>query len=180
MFTFGFIINAPGCTPEQYNGLIDADAIRVYTGGVSDMEGAVAYARELQSKGATHIDLCGDFDAEKAAQISGALSGQVIVKYAKYDEEQEKNLESIHTDQYAFIVKYESLDPAKHVVCLSFPDFTFKMVGVPSLSEGVRAVKALQAEGCEFFELCSGFNAEQTKELIEKTDGKAAIGSAGV
>ena len=81
--------------------------------------------------------------------------------------------------QYGFIVKAPGYGLGNNDTALESEQFKSNIVGVGSIEEGCEAAKALVAKGVTLIELCSGFKADDAKQVFEAIEGAAKVGYIG-
>ncbi len=78
--------------------------------------------------------------------------------------------------KFAFILMGGHYSPQEHQACFDTGKQVTYIVTVRDFEEAREAVKRLEAEGVGAVELCGAFGEERTKELIELTGNRIAIG----
>ena len=176
MFKFAFLINVPGAD-GSYSALCENDESYNLVEGIDGIEAGAARVSELAGKGIDHFNLCGDFDDEMTEKIRAEVGDQISVKNAFYSPEELEKLGSMYG--YGMIIKADGVDDTvwksmKNDECETTVAF------VKDLSGAKAAAKQLAADGIDFIELCSWFDSEKTREIIESIDGAVAVGSCGI
>jgi hypothetical protein len=181
MDKYGFILNAEGLDPEKYTGTFSSAAFSVKVCGVASLDAAVKTAEKMAEEGIKFIDLCGDYDQQKADRIQAAVKGRAEVAFAKYNKEEQSRLAGLNTlSEYGFIVIAEGLNPEKHRLVLTAPGCNTYVVGTESIGQAKAAADDLIKRGVHFIELCSGFDEALTGEIIKTANGRVPVGSAGL
>lgn len=78
--------------------------------------------------------------------------------------------------KFAFILMGSSLNSQEHRVSFKTMGGQSDIFGVRDYDEACALIAQLAADGYGAIELCGAFGEERTRELIELTDGKVAIG----
>lgn len=181
MFNYAFIVNSEGMNPENYSWKYENDEMDFRFFATSDMDMTKKYAKKLADEGFKYIDLCGDFDAEKAKEVALATEGRIEVEYAKYFDSEIRKLEKIaEPDEFGIIIKAEGLEQGttktEKVVGSEF-NTTIVLVGDEDMAEA--AAQGLVDAGIDFMELCSYFNEIRAGEIIDVIDGAVPVGYCG-
>lgn len=78
--------------------------------------------------------------------------------------------------KFAFMLMGPKYDKDRHNVCFETETKDTYIVSVNNFEEACEKVKELVEKGFGALELCGAFGEEKTRELIEITEGKMAIG----
>ncbi len=81
--------------------------------------------------------------------------------------------------QYAYIIKAPGYASDTQNAVLESDAFKSRIVGVGSVEEACEAAKALVDNNVTLIELCSGFKADDAKQVFDAAEGKAKVGYIG-
>lgn len=180
MFKYAFILNSENLTPETYSLVYKNEEFYCKIVAVNSMEMCFDLANKLADDGVELIDLCGDFDAEKAQAIKDATGGRLDVCHAKYTEKELARVEALPAlDEYGIIVNAPGvLDKPVKMELKSDECNTY--VAFVANEEMANDVANEMAEGdAVFIELCSYFTKEKTEKLAKAIDYKIPVGYCG-
>ncbi len=181
MFTYAFIVNSEGQSPEDYSWNYNNKEMKFKFFATSGMEMTKKYAKKIADEGFEYIDLCGDFDANMAKEVVKATGGRIEVEYAKYFDSEMKKLGNLpKMDEYGIIIMAEGLTQGttkKEKVVGA--EFNTTIVMVDSDEMAAAAAQGLVDGGIDFIELCSYFNEIKAGEIIDAIDGKVPVGYCG-
>jgi predicted polyphosphate/ATP-dependent NAD kinase len=79
--------------------------------------------------------------------------------------------------KFGFVVVGASLSPAQHRVTMRSDAFEMIAIGVASPAEGPAVARALVEEGVQLIELCGGFGAAWTAQVLAAVEGKVPVGA---
>ena len=162
---YAFIMNSGTLNPENYSVLYEDKGNCYFFTAVHGMDMTRALAMQLADDGYELIDLCGDFDGEKAEDIRKASGGKLKVNYAKYSKEElEKFNALVSNDRYGIIVL--GFDPGREFVRLELESSEYNTYITIAANEETAALEAkkMAADGIHFIELCSYFDAKGRKK----------------
>lgn len=176
-----FIMNSDTLTPDTYGGNLRTETIDATFIAVNSMDLACNAAQKLVvQNGIELIDLCGDFDEEKANQIKGFIDADCTIRWVKYREEELQKLASLNSmNPYGIIVRDSGFDGKKHRLLLESQEFNTIALGVADLGQAKEAAKEMVKQGIAFIELSSYFNREMCDAVIHAIDGAVPVGFAG-
>lgn len=181
MFNYAFIVNSEGLTPEDYSWSYKNDEMKLEFLATSGMEMTKKYAKKLADKGVKYIDLCGDFDADKADEAAKATDNKIEVCYAKYSDSETKKMDKL-TDlgEYGIIIMAYGLEPGStKTKRLVGSEFVTTIVLVDSEDAAKAAAKGLVDGGINFIELCSFFDENKANDIIDSIKGAVPVGYCG-
>jgi len=178
-FKYAFIMNSATQTPETYKEIHENRNSYFLIAAVNSMEMAAELARELSEKEFTVIDLCGDFDEEKAAVIAEAAGGKIEVGYAKYSSEDLEKLDALESMTEYGVILMESSLPEIEWSRLECDEFKTTVAFVNSLESACTAAAEMIEDGVNFIEMCGWFDEEKTKEVIKSIGGAVPVGYCG-
>lgn len=181
MFSYAYIVNSKSMTPEDYHWEYANDAMEFRFFATCSMEMTKQYARRLVADGFECIDLCGDFDKAKANEIWDAAYNWLKVFYAKYSDEEETKFANLSSrSEFGLIVMVKGLaEEAIQTERVTGPDFNTTIALVGSEQAALTAAQQLVANGVNFIELCSYFDAYRAAKIIEGIQGQAPVGYCG-
>lgn len=181
MFTYAFIVNSEGLTPEDYSWNYENDEMKFKFFATSGMDMTKKYAKKLADEGFEYIDLCGDFDADMAKEVEMATDGKIEVNYAKYFDEEIKKLEKLPSlGEYGIIINAPGLpEGSTKTQKLVGAEFNTTIVFVGDDEMAKAAAESLVDEGIAFIELCSYFDELKAIEIINAIKGRVPVGYAG-
>ncbi len=180
MLQFAYIINMPGYNPntyaDQYN---NADSKSVIV-GVDGIEGAKAYLQQLAEAGFTLVNLCSDFDDAAAEEIRKNADGSMKIRNANYFCEEGEKLAALEApSEYGVIVVMNGVEESVKRY-LASPECNTTVYFVKDLEAAKEAASALKGQGIHFIELCSWFDEEKTRAVIDSIGGSVPVGSCGI
>ncbi len=180
MFKYAFIANSGKQNPDNYSLQYKNDDFEFKMVAVSGMKMAEETTKKFEADGYELIDLCGDFDEEKAEKIKAAVGDKLDICYAKYSEEDLEKLDKLLSMQeYGIIVMGEGMPDSP--VKLEFMNEEFNtyiaIVGTDELAK--ESAKKMVENGINFIELCSYFDKEKASEISEAIRGAVPIGYCG-
>jgi|GEM_PF-3615280 len=177
---YAFIMNSEALTPDTYFGTLDTEGLAASFFGVHSIHMAKDTAKRLAEEGYGRIDLCGDFNVNAGEAVRIAVGGKARVSVMKYfPEEQEKLEGSSSLAKYGIIVMGAGFAGKPGRLVMPSDEFTATICGAGSAEEAMEAAEALVAEGIDFIELSSDFDAELARKIILRIAGKIAVGFAG-
>lgn len=177
---YAFIMNSRTLNPESYSVRYEDGENQYYFTAVHGMKMTREVARKLSDEGYGLIDLCGNYNEEKADEIRKVSEGKVIVNYAKYTEEELAKLEALDSmGKFGIIVL--GFDLSKDVVKLELTSDEFNTYITIVAKEEISSFEAqrMVAEGIDFIELCGYFNAEKAAVVAEAIGHKVPLGYCG-
>lgn len=177
---YAFIMNSGTLSPETYSELYKDRQNQYYFAAVHGMAMTLELANKLGGEGYDFIDLCGDFDAEKAEEVRNAADKKANVCYAKYtDEELEKFNALTVSDRFGIIVL--GFDQKEEVVRLKLEseEYNTYIAIVDNEETAACEAKKMVEEGIHFIELCGYFNGKKAAVVSEAIEYKIPIGYCG-
>lgn len=85
---YGFIVKAPGYTPEEHRQTMNSDQFQTTIVGVSTVEQACVEAVKLAEAGIQVVELCGGFGEEAAQEVIKAVAGRAPVGFVCFTKDQ--------------------------------------------------------------------------------------------
>lgn len=181
MFTYAFIVNSAGMTPESYHWEYENDGMKFKFLATSGMDMTKKAAVKLADEGIEYIDLCGDFDEKQAREIADATGGRIEVEYAKYFEDELKRVENLKkADEYGIIIKAEGMkEGTTKLEKIIGAEFNTTIVLIDDEKDAEATAQALVDKGINFIELCSYFNELRCTEIINAIKSRVPVGYCG-
>lgn len=180
MFKYAFILNSQTLTPESYSKVYENEEFYCRIAAINSMEMCYDLARKLAEDGVQLIDLCGDFDQEKAEAVRKATRDEVKVCYAKYTEEEILKLEALPSlNEYGIIIKAGGIGKTPVRAELKSSECNTYVAFVEDDSMAHAVANEMVKEGINFIELCSYFTKEKAEELVETIAHKVPVGYCG-
>jgi hypothetical protein len=177
---YAFIMNSATLNPESYSALYEEEGNQYYFAATHGMQMTRELAKRLADDGYELIDLCGDFDEDKAEEIRKASEGKIRVNYAKYTEEEMAKYNALTANnRYGIIVL--GFDLSKDLVNLELESGEYNTYVAIAATEETAAqeAKRMVAEGIHFIELCGYFNSERAAAIAKAIDHKVPLGYCG-
>lgn len=180
MFKYAFIEETEGASPETYSFTYENAESRSFVAGVNDMDMAGDLVKKLAQEGVELIDLCGAFDEERARRLRTAAEGKVEILHVNYFPQEQKKLDALESFQeFGVVIVMDGVEETQNFelrndACNTYVRFT------KDLDAAKAAAKELADQGVYFIELCSYFDEEKTKAIIEAVGGKVPVGSCGI
>lgn len=175
-----FIMNSGTLNPENYSILYEDEGNSYFFTAVHGMNMTRALVDQLAEDGYELIDLCGDYNAEKAEDVRNASGGKLKVNHAKYTEEELAKFNALPScDRYGIIVL--GFDLSKDLVRLQLTSEEYNTYIAIVAKEEAAALEAknMAAEGIHFIELCGYFNAQKAEKIMDAVDHSIPIGYCG-
>lgn len=177
---YAFIMNSRTLNPENYSVQYDDKENHYYFTGVHGMKMTRELAKKLTDDGYEIIDLCGNFNEEKAEEIRTVSEGKIKVSYAKYTEEEQAKMDALDSmDKFGIIVLGFDLSEDLVKLELTSDEFNTYISIVAKEEMAAHAAKRMVAEGISFIELCGYFNSERAAVVVEAIDHKVPLGYCG-
>jgi RecA/RadA recombinase len=177
---YAFIMNSGTLDPETYSKLYEDRSNRYYFAATHGMEMTRELAKQLADDNYDFIDLCGDFDEEKAADIKKAADGKVQVNFAKYSKEQLEKFNALPSlERYGIIVLGFDMKGDTARLTLESSEYNTYVSIVPDEEAAAREAGKMAEEGICFIELCGYFTAPKAEKILEAIDYKVPIGYCG-
>ena len=177
---YAFIMNSGTLDPESYSTLYEDRRNQYYFAAVHSMEMAKTLAKRLADEGYDFIDLCGDFDTEKASDIKKAADGKVQVNYAKYTEEELARFNALPAiDRYGIIVLSFDMKGDPVWLTLESEEYNTWIALVADEETAALEAKKMTEHGIHFIELCGYFTASKAEKILEAIDHKVPVGYCG-
>lgn len=182
MFTFAFIVNSEGLTPEDYYWNYENEEFKFKFFATSNMEMTKKYAKKLADDGYENIDLCGDFNDDMAKEVAGATDGRINVMYAKYFDNELEKLERLpELGEYGIIINAGGIPEGTTITeKIIGSEFNTTIVLVPDDKMAEAAAQSLVDEGIDFIELCSYFDSQKAEDIINAIKGRVPVGYCGL
>lgn len=177
---YAFIMNSAGLDPESYSVTYENGGNQYYFTAVHGMKMTRELAAKLAADGYQLIDLCGDFDGEKAVEVEKATGGKIKTKYAKYSEEDLAKFNALpSTNKYGVIVM--GFDLTEDLIKLELNSDEFNTyISIIAKEEAAAEVAAkMIADGIDFIELCGYFDFDKAEKIAEATGRKVPMGYCG-
>lgn len=177
MFKFAFFCNSTTLTPENYCKELSGTDFKGRVYGVNSLEVACSAAKRLADEGFDEIDLCGDFDEAMALEIKKSAGSNVEIWYERYFDSEREKLEALSTlNPWGIIIEVgESWEKDRYSILKSEECDTY-IACVNGMEDAIRAAEQMVRDGVTFIELCSYYDEEKTKQLIEGIGGAVPIG----
>lgn len=177
---YAFIMNSRTLNPEIYSVLYEDAETQYFFTAVHGMKMTRELAKQLSDDGYRLIDLCGNYNAEKAEEISNISEGRVEVNYAKYTEEEQKKFDALKDfSRYGIIVMGFDLSQEQVSLELKSDEFNTDIVIVSKEELAAEAAKKMVADGIHFIELCGYFDAEKAAVVSKAIDYQVPLGYCG-
>lgn len=182
MQKYAFIENIPDLSVEPYEVSFD-DGEWINTIAAKDgISQCMAYAERLLAEGYSLINLCGDFGPDHVAELMHDAAEGTEIHFAAYFPEEAAKLDALEQYiEYGQIIFGNVEEPKRFD--LQAPEMNTHTVFVKDQEQAVEVAKQLAAEGMDGIELCSGFDADMTRQIIEaveSVDSKIPVGSNGI
>ncbi len=177
---YAFIMNSRTLNPETYSVVYEHEGNQYYFAGVHGMKMTKELAKKLADDGYELLDLCGDYNEEKAQEVRDASEGKTKINYAKYSDEDLEKLDALQsTDQYGVIVL--GFEPSEDLTRLELTSEEYNTYIAIAGSEeiAVRTAKEMVTEGINFIELCGYFTQDKAEVIAEAIDHKVPLGYCG-
>ena len=179
MERYALLINVPGESPATYSAVYETETTHDRYLGTGDMEMAAAVMEELAAEGFGMVNLCGDFDDETVKKFIELGKNKVRVRAARYfPSEMAKLGELTSMSEYGFISQLPNLSRIERLELTSATCNTHVFL-VPDLAAACEAAAELVKNGADLIELCSWFNDEKTRTVIDAIRGAVPVGSCG-
>jgi len=177
---YAFIMNSGTLSPENYSALYEDQGNLYFFTAVHGMDMARELVKQLADDGYELIDLCGDFDAEKAEELEKVSGGRIKASYAKYTEEELEKFNALPVnDRYGIIVLGFGLSRDVVRLALESGEYNTDISIVAKEETAALEAKKMAAEGIHFIELCGYFDAEKAETVIQAVDRKVPVGYCG-
>jgi hypothetical protein len=177
---YAFIMNSGTLDPGTYSTLYEDRKNQYYFAAVHSMEMTRQLAKKLAGEGYDFIDLCGDFDKEKAEDIKKAADGKVQVNYAKYTEEELARFNALPAiDRYGIIVLGFDLKEASVWLTLESEEYNTWIALVADEETAALEAEKMVEHGIHFIELCGYFTAAKAEKIMGAIDHKVPVGYCG-
>ena len=180
MSKYALIMNVPGERPETYSALYDKDGNHELYVGTGSFEMATDLLKKLAIEGFDHINLCGDFDDEITNKFIEIGQGKIKISHACYWPEQLDKLNLLPSlKEYGFISMVGNLEN-EVTLELKSEECNAYIILVKDLEIACQGAIDLVEKGIAFIELCTWFDSEKTRAIIEAISGKVPVGSCGI
>lgn len=178
---YAFIMNSGTLDPETYSTLYEDRINQYYFAAVHGMEMTRQLAKKLADDGYDFIDLCGDFDKEKAEDIKKAAEGKIQVNFAKYSAEEMAKYDALPAnDRYGIIVQGFDMKEDPVWLTLESEEYNTWIAIVPDEEAAAREAKKMTEHGIHFIELCGYYSAPKAEKILEAIERKVPVGYCGV
>ena len=177
---YAFIMNSAGLDPESYSVTYENGGNQYYFTAVHGMKMTRELAAKLAADGFDLIDLCGDFDEEKALEVEKCTAGKIKAHYAKYSEEELAKFDALEsTGEYGIIVL--GFDLTEDIVRLELTSEEYNTYIAIVAKEEMAAdeAKKMVADGINFIELCGYFDSEKAEKVANAIEYKVPVGYCG-
>ena len=180
MLKYAFIMNSRGLTPETYSVTFSNDAFYYYIAAVHGMKMTREIVKKLAAEGFNLVNLCGDYNAEKAEDVRSATDHKIEVRYAKYSEEDLQKLDTMESlNEYGIIFMEDGIGDKAEKFRLETEEYNTSITFANSNEMAVEAAKEMVEQGVLFIELCSYFDLKKADEIAEAIGHKVPIGYCG-
>ncbi|MEI8216001.1 MAG: DUF6506 family protein [Eubacteriales bacterium] len=180
MSKYALIMNVPGESPDTYSAVYEKDENYELYVGTGSMDMADELFKKLASEGFEHINLCGDFDDEITKRFIESGQGKIKISHASYLPEELEKLNKLPSlKEYGFISLTDGLDKMEKLE-LKSDECNSCIMLVTDMEMACLAANELFESGTAFIELCSWFDLEKTKKIINSINGKIPVGSCGI
>ncbi len=177
---YAFIMNSGTLNPENYSVPYEDEGNHYFFTAVHGMDMARALVIQLAEDGYELIDLCGDYDADKAADLKNASGGRIEINYAKYSEAELAKFNALSSsDRYGIIVLGFSMSKDPVRLELTSEEYNTYISIVAAEETAVLEAKRMAEEGIHFIELCGYFSADKAEKIKKAVDYKIPIGYCG-
>lgn len=177
MFKFAFFVNSETLTPENYKKELHGEGFEGLVCGVNSLELACETAKKLAEEGFEEIDLCGDFDAEKAKTIQGFAGDKIEVWHETFTKPEEEKFEKLtQLNPWGIIIHVGSKWEKDSYTVLKSAECDTYIACVDGMDETFEAAKRMVADGVTFIEICSYYNEEMCNQIVESIGGAIPIG----
>jgi len=177
---YAFIMNSGTLSPETYSTHYEDRKNQYYFAAVHGMNMTRELAKKLAGEGYDFIDLCGDYNAEKAADIQKSAGGQIKVSYAKYSEEEQAKFDALTvSDRYGIIVMGFDLKGDPVWLTLESEEYNTWIALVADEEAAAQEAKKMVEHGIHFIELCGYFGASKAEAVMKAVDYKVPVGYCG-
>lgn len=178
---YAFIMNSRTLNPDIYSVRHQDGGNLYYFTGVHGMKMTRELAKQLADDGFELIDLCGNYNAEKAEEIRVASEGKVKeVTYAKYSEGDQEKFNALEdTSRYGIIVLGFDLSEELVRLVMESEEYNTYIAIVSKEEQAAEEAKKMVEEGIHFIELCGYFDAEKAAAVSEVVAYRVPIGYCG-
>ena len=182
MNKYAFIANVPDLSVEGYQDSFDDGEWYNLIAGLDGIDQVVEYARTLIADGYSLINLCGDFGKEHVEELMKDAPEGTEVHYAAYLPAEAAKLEALA--QYVEYVQiiFGGVEKPVHLE-LSSPQMNTHAVFVKDMEQAKQEAEAFAKAGVDGIELCSGFDLDMTRSIIETVEAVnpgIPVGSNGI
>lgn len=177
---YAFIMNSAGLDPDSYSVKYNDGENEYYFAAVHGMEMACGLAKNLADENYEMIDLCGDYDAEKATKIAEAAEGKIKVNYAKYNEKNQAKFGQLESaGKYGIIVLGFDLTEESVELELLSEEYNTYISIVSDEEMAKKQAKKMVSSGIDFIELCGYFDYEKSEKVEMAIGEKVPLGYCG-
>lgn len=177
MLKYAYILNIEGLHPDTYTAeVFKTDTLTRYY-GVDNMEETMEVVKKIKEEGFELINLCSAYDDEMTKEVEALIPRTKNVHYLPAEEEKLDKVED--WSKYGVISIDAQLDDIETTV-IENPEFTTYAKIVKDIDAACVAAKELVEAGVTFIEMCSWFDEEKTKKVIEAIDCDVPVGSCGI
>ena len=147
---YAFIMESGTLTPETHTVIHENRDNYDIVAAVNSLKMAEELAKKLAGEGFSNIDLCGAFDAEKAAKVAAATDGKIDVRYTKYSPEDSKRMDTMKSLKEYGIILMENPIPKTDWLYMYSDEFNTTIALVNSLESACEAAKKMVDDGIIF------------------------------
>ena len=182
MNKYAFLENVPGLTVDGYMDSFDDGEWISCVAGFDGMDRVMECAKQMIADGYSLINLCGDFGQEHVDELMKDAPEGVEVHYAAYLPAELAKLEALEQYvEYGQIIFGGVEEPVR--LELKAPEMNTHTVFIKDLDQAIAVAERFAKAGVDGIELCSSFDLDMTKaviEAVEKIDPKIPVGSNGI
>ena len=177
---YAFIMNSRSLTPETFSAAYAYQGNEYYFAAVHGMKMTRELVLKLSEQEFKLVDLCGNYNLDKAEEVSRAAEGRLEVSYAKYSDVDQARFEALQrTDRYGIIVL--GFEPAEELVRLELRSEEYNAdIAIAATEElAAQAARGMVAEGIHFIELCGYFDQEKAEKIADAVEHEIPVGYCG-
>ena len=181
MLKYAFIINVPGIVPGSYQEIYENSESVSQIVGVDGMLEAEKLVIQLGKDGFDLLNFCGDFDDAITARFQQLGQGKTKCFNVKHPEENLSQMEKLggNLKEYGILIVMRGVEKPVRYDLLS-EEWNTHAVFVKNLEDACDMAGEMAEEGIQLIELCSWFDEEKTKAIIDVVKDKVMVGSSGV
>ena len=182
MQKYAFVENIPDLSVEPYMTVFDDGEWHNVIAGKNGIAACMAYLERLLAEGYSLINLCGDFGPDHVAELMHDAPEGTEIHFAAYLPEELAKLEALEQYvEYGQIIFGGVEEPMR--LELKAPQMNTHTVFIKDLDQAIAVAEDFARAGVDGIELCSSFDLDMTKaviEAVEAIDPKIPIGSNGI